>query len=48
MKKIELQRVSYSPGYCDMLGGGHEVSLGKDRDGNWNYICRAGTVGRVL
>ena len=40
MKKIKLHRVSYSPGYCDMMGGGHEVSLEKGGDGNWNYICR--------
>ncbi len=40
MKIIKVQRISYSPGYGDMLGGGHSVSLRKDNEGNWNYISR--------
>ena len=40
MKLIVLHRTSYSPGYGDMLGGGHGITLRKDKDGNWNYICR--------
>ena len=39
MRHIELRSVIYSPGYCDMLGGYHRVSLEKDGDGNWAYVC---------
>ena len=39
MKEIKINRVSYSPGYGDMLGGYHESTLRKDKDGNWTYIC---------
>lgn len=39
MKEMKLQRVSYSPGYCDMLGTYHEITLRKDKDGNWTCLC---------
>lgn len=39
MKEIKINRVSYSPGYGDMLGGYHESILRKDRGGNWTYVC---------
>ena len=39
MKNIKINRVSYSPGYGDMLGGYHESTLKKDKDGGWIYIC---------
>ena len=39
MKKIKITKVSYSPGYGDMLGGYHESMLRKDRDGKWTYVC---------
>ena len=35
MKEVKIYRVSYSPGYGDMLGGYHESTLRKDKDGNW-------------
>ena len=34
-----MHRISYSPGYGDMLGGYHGITLGKDKDGNWTYSC---------
>lgn len=40
MKEIKISRISYSPGYGDMLGGYHGITLVKDKDGNWTYICR--------
>ena len=39
MKEIKINRVSYSPGYGDMLGGRHESTLRKDRDGSWICVC---------
>ena len=39
MKQIKLYRVSFSPGYGDMLGGYHESTLRKDKDGSWIYVC---------
>ncbi|MBR4910369.1 MAG: hypothetical protein IKZ47_03480 [Clostridia bacterium] len=39
MKEIKLNRVSYSPGYGDMLGGYHESTLKKDKEGNWICVC---------
>ncbi len=40
MKEIKIHRISYSPGYSDMLGGYHEVTLRKDNSGSWTYVCR--------
>ena len=39
MKNILIHRVSYSPGYGDMLGGYHESILNKDKEGNWTFTC---------
>ena len=39
MKDIKIYRVSYSPGYGDMLGGYHKSTLKKDKDGNWICVC---------
>jgi len=39
MKEIKIHRISYSPGYCDMLGGYHESTLRQDKDGNWTFVC---------
>ena len=39
MKEIKINRVSFSPGYGDMLGGYHESVLKKDKDGSWLYVC---------
>ena len=39
MKQIKLYRVSFSPGYGDMLGGYHKSTLRRDKDGNWTYVC---------
>ena len=38
MKEIKIISVSYCPGYGDMRGEYHEMSLRKDKEGNWNYI----------
>ena len=38
MKQIAIQGVRYSPGYGDMLGGYHGMTLGKDREGNWTFV----------
>ena len=38
MKEVKIYRVSYSPGYGDMLGGYHESTLRKDKDGNWTFV----------
>ena len=38
MKEIKINRVSCSPGYGDMLGGYHESTLRKDKDGNWTFV----------
>ena len=40
MKNIKLRRVSYSPGYSDMLGGYHSASLENDKYGKWTYVCQ--------
>lgn len=40
MKEIKIHRISYSPGYGDMLGGYHESTLRKDKNGSWTYVCR--------
>ena len=39
MKEIKIHRISYSPGYGDMLGGYHESTLRKDKGGNWTFVC---------
>ena len=39
MKEIKIHRISYSPGYCDMLGGYHGSTLKQDKDGNWTFVC---------
>ena len=39
MKEIRIRRISYSPGYGDMLGGYHVITLENDKDGNWIYAC---------
>ena len=39
MKEIKIHRISYSPGYGDMLGGYHESTLKQDKDGNWTLVC---------
>ena len=38
MKKIRLRGMSYSPGYCDMLGGRHGVSLRQQESGEWVIV----------
>ena len=40
MKKINLRSVRYSPGYCDMRGESHSVTLGQNKDGSWVMECR--------
>lgn len=39
MKEIKIHRISFSPGYGDMRGGYHQVTVEKDKDGNWTYVC---------
>ena len=39
MKEIKIHRISYSPGYGDMLGGYHASTLKKDKDGIWTFVC---------
>lgn len=39
MKEIKIHRISYSPGYGDMLGEYHGSTLRKDKDGSWVYVC---------
>ena len=39
MREIKIRRISYNPGYGDMLGGYHEETLRKDKDGSWTYVC---------
>ena len=39
MKQIRLRKVRYSPGYSDMNGGRHSMSLVKDAGGCWTFIC---------
>ena len=41
MEKIEIRTISYSPGYGDMLGEYHEISLIKSGDGKWTYVGRS-------
>ena len=36
--KGDLKRFHYSPGYCDMLGASHSITLEKNSDGKWVYI----------
>lgn len=40
MKGFKLLGFSYSPGYSDMRGGSHSVSLVQDKDGVWTMTCR--------
>jgi len=39
MKEIKIRRISYRPGYGDMLGGYHESTLKKDKEGGWTFAC---------
>lgn len=39
MKNVKLKRVRYSPGYCDMMGACHGMTLEKN-DSGWVFICR--------
>ena len=39
MKKISLLGFDYSPGYCDMRGAAHSMSLKKEEN-RWVMICR--------
>ncbi len=34
-----MRKVCYSPGYSDMRGGRHSMSLAKDNNGCWTLIC---------
>lgn len=38
MKEIRLRKMSYSPGYSDMLGGYHGSQLKKDENGDWIFV----------
>ncbi len=38
MKEIRLRKMSYSPGYSDMLGGYHGSQLKKDEHGDWIFV----------
>ncbi len=38
MKEIRLRKMSYSPGYSDMLGGDHGSQLKKDENGDWIFV----------
>jgi len=40
MREIRLHRVTCRPGYGDMLGGYHSVSLEKVADGKWTFVRR--------
>ena len=40
MKEIKISRVSFSPGYGDMLGAYHGCELRKEKDGRWICVCR--------
>ena len=40
IKGFKLLGLRYSPGYGDMRGALYEVSLRRDRDGNWTLTCR--------
>ena len=39
-ERFKLIEFYYHPGYCDMLGGGHSVSLRRDEEGIWRCTCR--------
>ena len=39
MKDFKLHRMSYSPGYGDMLGEYHESTLRKSPEGGWTLVC---------
>lgn len=39
MKEIKIHRISYSPGYGDMLGEYHGSTLKQDKDGNRTFVC---------
>ena len=40
MSRIIPERIDYSPGYSDMLGGHHNMTLKKNENGEWVCICR--------
>ena len=40
MKGFKLLEFWYSPGYSDMRGGRHSVSLDQNEDGVWTMTCR--------
>ena len=40
MKNVRILRVDYSPGYGDMRGQYHAVSLRKDKNGSWTCVSR--------
>ena len=37
---IRLRSFYYSPGYCDMMGGGHSTSLERGKNGEWMFVSR--------
>lgn len=39
MKGIRIRSISYSPGYGDMNGQYHQITLEKDENGSWTYVC---------
>ena len=40
MKKFKIYRICYSPGYCDMMGGGHGIYIDRDDSGKIIYTSR--------
>ena len=40
MKSFTLKSMYYAPGYSDMRGGGHSVSLKQTKDGEWILVCK--------
>ena len=38
MKEIKIHSIRYSPGYGDMLGEHHDITLKKDINGSWTYV----------
>lgn len=40
MNGFKLKRFSYSPGYSDMRGAAHRMSLRRDPTGRWVLECR--------
>ncbi len=40
MKDFKLKRADYSPGYGDMLGGSHGMTLRETETGAWLMECR--------